>query len=89
MAGFVGMDPAAVRALAAQLNAKADEIRTIATNLSTVLDNTQWVGTDATGFRGDWHGAHRTQLMTVADALNNASTRATNNAEQQEQASSV
>lgn len=89
MTGFVGMDPAAVRSLAAQLNVKADEIRTIATNLSTVLDNTQWVGNDANGFRSDWHGTHRTQLMSVADALSNASTRASSNAEQQEQASSA
>jgi hypothetical protein len=35
------MDPGAVRALAAQLNSKADEIRTIANNLSTALENTQ------------------------------------------------
>lgn len=89
MAGFVGMDPAAVRSLAGQLNAKADEIRTIAANLSSTLDGTQWVGNDATNFRSDWNSSHRTQLMHVADALSEASTRATSNAEQQEQASNV
>lgn len=87
MAGFLGMDPGAVRALAAQLNAKADEIRTIANNLSTALENTQWLGNDATSFRSDWQSHHRTQLYSVADALSDASSRATNNAEQQEQAS--
>jgi uncharacterized protein YukE len=89
MTGFIGMDPAAVRALAGQLNAKADEIRTIATNLSSTLEHTQWVGNDATNFRGDWNSSHRTQLMNVADALSEASTRATSNAEQQEQASNA
>lgn len=89
MAGFIGMDPAAVRSLAGQLNAKADEIRTIAANLSSTLDSTQWVGNDATNFRSDWSSSHRTQLMNVADALSDASTRATSNAEAQEQASNA
>lgn len=87
MAGFTGMDVEAVRTLASQLSAKADEIDTIASALSSSLDGVHWVGLDADGFRGDWHNTYRTQLSTVSSALRDASSRATNNAAQQEQAS--
>jgi len=89
MTGFIGMDPAAVRTLAAQLHAKADEIRNIATSLTSTLAGTHWAGNDANHFRDEWNSSHRTQLMNVAEALSDASTRATSNAEQQEQASNV
>lgn len=87
MAGFTGMDIAAVRTLASQLAAKADEIETIANGLTSQLDGVQWVGFDADSFRSDWHSTHRSQLHAVSAALRDASTRATANATQQEEAS--
>ncbi len=87
MTGFIGMDVGAVRNLAGQLKAKAEEINTIANTLSSQLDGVQWVGADATTFRSDWSSTHRAQLSAVADALTQASTRATQDAEQQENAS--
>lgn len=87
MTSFVGMDIGAVRSLASQLVAKADEIDSIANTLSSQLDGANWVGADASAFRSDWSGTHRTQLTAVANALRDASMRATNNANQQEQAS--
>lgn len=42
----------------------------------------------ATAFRSDWVSVHRAQLTTIANALRDASNRATANANQQEQASS-
>lgn len=87
MGSMLGMDIGAVRNLAGQLMAKADEIVTIANTLTSQLDGAQWVGSDATAFRGDWMSVHRTQLTTVAEALREASNRATTNANQQEQAS--
>ncbi|GIG57806.1 hypothetical protein Lfu02_21780 [Longispora fulva] len=87
MTSFIGMDVSAVRSLATQLNSKADEIETISNALSTQLEHVQWVGHDAEGFRSEWQGTHRTQLHTVATALRDAATKATNNANQQEQAS--
>lgn len=87
MGSMLGMDIGAVRNLAGQLMAKADEIEAIANTLTTQLDSAQWVGPDATAFRGDWISVHRAQLTTVANALREASNRATTNANQQEQAS--
>jgi hypothetical protein len=86
---LTGMDIEAVRLLATQLNAKADEIDSIANTLTTQLGNVQWLGMDADTFRGDWNTSYRTQLQTVSTALRDASTRATNNATQQEQASTT
>lgn len=88
MSSMLGMDIGAVRNLAGQLMAKADEIDTIANTLTSQLDAAQWVGPDATAFRGDWVSVHRAQLNMVANALREASNRATSNANQQEQASS-
>jgi uncharacterized protein YukE len=84
---FIGMDVDAVRNLANQLNSKADEIDTIMNTLSSQLDGTQWVGTDADGFRSDWQGTHRAQLSAVAGALRDAATQATGNASQQDSTS--
>jgi uncharacterized protein YukE len=89
MSSFLGMDVQAVRGLASQLAAKADEIDSIANSLSSQLNGVHWLGPDADAFRGDWQSTHRAQLNTVSSALRDASTRATANANQQEQASSA
>jgi len=47
----------------------------------------RWQGRDADAFRSDWAGSYRTQLVAVSTALREASTRATANAGQQEEAS--
>jgi uncharacterized protein YukE len=88
MTGFLGMDVPAVRNLATQLSAKADEIESIMSVLTSQLHSVQWMGPDADNFRNDWQSVHRVQLSTVAQALRDAATRANNNANQQEQASS-
>jgi uncharacterized protein YukE len=89
MPGFYGMDVDAIRVLAGQLGLKADEIDTIATTLSTQIDGANWSGPDADSFRSDWAATHRAQLTAVAGALRDASTRATNNANQQAEVSAT
>ena len=44
----------------------------------------QWVGQDATNFRSEWDGSLRTQLQNVVQALEDASNKATTNANEQE-----
>ncbi|MFC3898478.1 hypothetical protein ACFOWZ_44020 [Lentzea rhizosphaerae] len=87
MTGFIGMDPESVRALARQLEFKAAEIEAIATTLSAQIDGTTWLGQDADALRSDWSSTYRTQLVSVAAVLREASSRAINNAAQQEEAS--
>ena len=87
MSNFTGMDIQAVRTLATQLNAKADEIDSIRQMLTGQLDSTPWVGPDRERFYGDWTGQYTQALNQVAGALRDASSRATTNANEQEAAS--
>lgn len=87
MSGFVGMEVAAVRQLAAQFGARADEIDQLCNQLTSQLANTQWVGSDATRFRSDWSSTHVAALRNVSNALRDAQRASTANADQQEQAS--
>lgn len=89
MAGFTGMDIEGVRNLATQMKQKADEITQISTQLTAALKGAQWVGPDRTQFESDWDGQCVAQLKAVSDRLNEASTRANQNAQQQEQASNA
>jgi len=87
MSNFTGMDIQAVRQLATQLNAKAGEIRNLTSQLTGQLEGTAWVGPDREQFYGDWTGQYVSALNNVAQGLEDASQRATQNANQQEQAS--
>jgi hypothetical protein len=88
MSNFTGMDIPQVRTLSRQLQTRADEIRTITTQLSAQLKSTPWVGPDREQFLGDWSGQHTTALNNVIHSLEAASTRALKNSNEQEQASS-
>jgi uncharacterized protein YukE len=88
MSSFTGMDIAAVRTLAKQLQARADEIRTITQQLTGQLNSTPWVGPDREQFHGDWTGPHTAALNSVVTGLEQASIRALRNSNEQEQASS-
>lgn len=82
-----GADIQQLRALGAQLNSKAGEIDGILSNLTNLLNNTQWQGPDATRFHTEWTGQHTAALRQVASALRDAASKAQQNAAQQEQAS--
>lgn len=82
-----GMDIGAVRALASRMTSSAGEIRALMQALTSELSNTAWLGLDRNRFEGDWQSTHCQQLETVASALDNAAQTATQNAQQQEDAS--
>jgi uncharacterized protein YukE len=88
MGNFTGMDIPAVRNLSKQLKSRADEIQSIQQQLTGQLDSTPWQGPDREQFHGDWNGQHRQALNAVIQGLEQASVRATRNANEQEQASS-
>jgi uncharacterized protein YukE len=88
MSQFLGMDIQEVRNLSSALNNGASEIQDIINKITSQLSGTQWIGADATRFRDDWSGTHVNQLTTVKNALEQASQLASQNASQQEQASS-
>jgi uncharacterized protein YukE len=84
---FLGMDIAAVRQLATQMTAAANTINDTMTKLTSQLQAADWRGPDATKFRNDWQSLHCQHLKSVIQELTDASTRANQNALQQEQAS--
>ena len=84
---MMGQDVEQVRQLAGQLNAKADEIQNILTQLTTQLQGVHWEGPDAMRFKNEWSSTHTSQLRTVINALQQAAQTALTNASQQEQAS--
>ena len=83
-----GMDIEQVRSLAAQLGQKADQIDSLISEVTSKLGATDWTGPDDNQFRSDWSGTLTTQLRSVAQTLRDTQQRATQNASQQEQASS-
>ena len=84
---FTGMDIAEVQRLGSQLHAAANDLRTLANNLTTALANTSWVGPDRMRFEQDWQSMHATQINHVAEALEAAGQNANLNAQQQSEAS--
>ncbi len=84
-----GLDVQQVRQLSSQLNSKAQEIQGILTSLTSALNGTQWEGPDATRFRSEWTGAHTASLKSVIQALQDASTKASQNAAAQESTSNA
>lgn len=82
-----GMDPDAVKSLAAQMIKAADQIDALSGQLTKQLNNTAWRGQDAERFKSDWQSHHMNQLKTVSNAVREAADRAQKNAEQQIQTS--
>jgi uncharacterized protein YukE len=86
---FTGMDIPAVRQLAQQMTSAADEIEQLKQRLTSALNSAQWVGPDQQRFKGEWDGNCVSSLTRVAEILRQASQAATQNAQQQEQASNA
>ena len=84
----LGLDPDALTNLQRQLRADADAITSLATKLDGLLRSAWWEGPDATKFRGEWDGTHKTQLTRIAAELNGAAQQVAANVTQQTQASS-
>ena len=82
-----GADVQQLRQLGSKLQEGASQIETQKSNLTSLLNSTDWKGPDADKFREEWSGTHTTQLTKVAEAWKEASTRAKRNADQQDQAS--
>lgn len=86
---MTGMDIGGVRQLAAQLDQRAEEIRSLMGQLTNALQSAQWVGPDREQFVSQWQGTHCQQLNSVIQGLGDAAGRARQNAQQQEQASNA
>lgn len=82
-----GADVNELRALSKKLTAGAQEIEQQAQLLTKSLAATNWQGPDADNFRNEWNGQHVSSLKKVAAAVEAAGQRASQNAQQQAEAS--
>ena len=84
---MIGMNTETVHELAVQMSAVADRIRTLEARLTSRLAATDWVGPDRERFDTAWQGDHVRALRQSAEALDDASRLAAENAREQDRAS--
>ena len=84
----LGLDPEALSALQRQFKADADAIKSLTAKLDGLLKAAWWEGPDATRFRSDWDGVHKSQLARISAELDTAAKNVATNVAQQQQASS-
>ncbi len=82
-----GMDVDQVRQLAQALHEASSTLSTMIGKLTQQVQHAEWKGPDRERFVNDWNSHHATALKTVATALQDASTRAKLDAQQQDDAS--
>jgi uncharacterized protein YukE len=82
-----GLDVEAVRALASLLAQSADTIRTTTQTISSQMEQTQWNGSDADQYEGEYDGEIMTLLNQIADRLTEHGQKAESNANEQESTS--
>jgi uncharacterized protein YukE len=83
-----GMDINAARDLVRVMNGDADTINQLTARLTQHLEGTPWYGPDAQRFRSDWSGQYVPALQNVVRALQENATILSQQAEDQERASS-
>lgn len=79
-----GMNVGEVKALGNQLKSISNDINSAINLLNGKVNNTSWVGPDATKFKNDWWPQHRQHLQKMVTDLNGFGQSALNNASEQE-----
>ncbi|CAM3588436.1 hypothetical protein OCAE111667_16885 [Occultella aeris] len=83
-----GMDITAARDLVRVMNSDADVINQLTAQLTQQLEATPWYGPDAQRFTSDWQGQYVPALQNVVQALQENATILSQQADDQERASS-
>jgi len=84
-----GMDIGQIRAVAKNMDRKADELRGLVNGLTSEVNAASWAGNDRNRFVDDWRNRHAVALIRVADDLDAAARQARDHANAQERASRV
>ena len=82
-----GMNVEEVRRLGQTLQKMSNDINALAQQLNTAVNNTSWVGPDATTFKNNWWPGHRAHLQQLSSDLHGFGQSAINNASEQENVS--
>lgn len=87
MAGMTGMEGAAIRQLARNMDDRAAAIEGILRATTHRVTTVEWAGTDRERFVGEWDDQHAPKLAAVAQGLRSAAEKARLNANEQERIS--
>lgn len=69
---ILGGDPPAMQALAGKLESVSGRLGAMRAKLSRELAGLEWVGVDATRFRGEWSGTYAPALQRMVEDLSRA-----------------
>lgn len=89
--GFLGLDPEQVGQMATRFDTEAQTITNLISQMNSVVSSnipSNWKGSDAQQFVGDWNSTLMPQLRNVEQALRQASTTARRNVSAQQSTSS-
>ena len=86
---LIGMNVAEIRALASQLERRAEAVLDSSRKVDRLVTLTRqnWSGTDIDQFAARWHGGTRTQAQEIATQLRELASTARTNADEQERTS--
>jgi hypothetical protein len=82
-----GADPDQLDELAKRMDIAANELKAIASELTTSLGRSPWAGPRADQFRWDWRSRHHGMLLSSATALHDSASVVHGNAAEQRRAS--
>lgn len=89
MAGNIshGMNIGEVQELGKRLKTISGDINTMINQLNGKVNDTSWVGPDASRFKNEWWPGHRAQLQKIVKDLDGFGQSALNNASEQQRVS--
>ena len=89
MAENIGQVTEDVEALAAEFDLQATALEDLKTAITAKLGGTIWTGPDRDRFESDWEGVMSQNITSVVQSLRGASQQATQNAQEQVDASNA
>jgi|SoiMetStandDraft_2_1073263.scaffolds.fasta_scaffold332271_2 hypothetical protein len=84
----LGLDVEAARDLSRNMGSTADNMNQMMQQLSNLLNNVEWRGSDADNFRNQWQGSAMPQLNQIIEMLRENGTNLARQADEQERVSS-
>ena len=79
----LGADVEALDQLAKQFSSEAEKIKAAISSIGGKVHGVWWKGRDADQFKSEWDGQYKSALQRVAHALEDASKKVKNEAQQQ------
>jgi WXG100 family type VII secretion target len=89
MSNFKGMDPEAIRQVATNLQQQATSLEGVLSAIEGQIQEAQsnWRGQDSDAFEQEWSGSHKATLQEAITQIQTMSTKANDQAAEQESTS--